>query len=131
MTVAEPPQAAQRPDLISSNIYGDQCRTDLRTSNPTCRWFNRSAFAVPALGKLGTAGQAILLGPGAWTIDFGLSRTFNIREAQSVEFRMEASNVLNHVNFLDPNSNIESNQFGRIVAAADPRIIQFGLKYKF
>ncbi len=123
--------SAQRPDLLSSNIYGNPCKTDLREKNPTCRWFNRDAFAVPALGKLGTAGQAILLGPGAWTIDFGLSRTFKVREAQNVEFRMEASNVLNHANFTDPNSNIESNQFGRIVAAADPRIIQFGLKYKF
>jgi hypothetical protein len=122
----------QRPDLISpENMYGSQCKTDLRTSNPTCRWLNRNAFAVPALGKLGTAGQAILLGPGAWTIDFGLSRTFKTRESQNLEFRMEASNFLNHANFLDPSANIESNQFGRIVAAADPRIIQFGLKYKF
>ena len=121
----------QRPDLVSNNIYGSQCKSDLRTSNPTCRWFNRSAFATPALGKLGTAGQAILLGPGFWTIDFGLSRTFKTRESQSVEFRMEASNFLNHANFVDPNSNSESNNFGRITAANDPRIIQFGLKYKF
>ena len=122
---------AQRPDLISSNTRGNQCKTDLRSKNPTCRWYDRDAFAVPALGKLGTAGQAILLGLGAWTVDFGLSRTFTIREGQTMEIRMESSNVLNHTNLNDPDSNIESNQFGRITTAGDPRIVQFGLKYRF
>ena len=122
---------AQRPDLVSHNVYGNQCKTDLRSSNPTCRWYNRDAFAVPALGTLGTAGRAMLLGPGNWTVDFGLSRVFKVAEAQTLEFRMESSNVLNHTNFINPNGNISGAQFGRITSAEDPRIIQFGLKYNF
>ena len=121
----------QRPDVLSANIYGTQCKSDLRASNPTCRWYDRNAFAVPASGKLGSAGLATLQGPGSWTIDLGLSRRFNIREAQRIEFRMEASNVLNHTNFTNPSSSISSAQFGRITGALDPRIIQFGLKYDF
>jgi hypothetical protein len=122
---------AQRPNLVSNNLYGNQCKTDLRSSNPTCRWYNRAAFEVPALGTLGTAGRAILLGPGSWTVDFGLSRVFRVTEAHNVEFRMDASNVLNHANFLNPNTNISGATFGRITAAEDPRIIQFGMKYNF
>jgi len=124
---------AQRPDLVSNNIYGNQCKTDLRSSNPTCRWYNRDAFAVPVLGTLGTAGRASLLGPGNWTVDFGLSRVFRVVEAQTFELRMEASNILNHTNFLllNANSSISSAQFGRITSADDPRIIQFGMKYNF
>jgi hypothetical protein len=56
---------------------------------------------------------------------------FRIVEGQTMEFRMEASNVFNHTNFLNPNSNISGAQFGRITSAEDPRIIQFGLKYNF
>jgi hypothetical protein len=122
---------AQRADLISNQIYGNQCKTDLRSANPTCRWYNRDAFAVPTFGTLGTAGQAILLGPGSWTVDLGLSRKFNVREGQTFEFRAEASNALNHANFENPNSNINSSQFGRITTAEDGRVIQFGLKYNF
>jgi hypothetical protein len=122
---------SQRPDLVSTEIYGNKCTTDLRASNPTCRWYNRSAFGIPAPGTLGNAGQAILLGPGSWTIDLGLSRRFNVREDQTMEFRMEASNVLNHTNFSNPNSAITNASFGRLAAAGDPRIIQFGLKYNF
>jgi hypothetical protein len=121
----------QRPNLVSTEIYGNQCKTDLRSSNPTCRWYDISAFAEPAYGTLGTLGRAVLLGPGNWTLDFGLSRLFRVAEAQTVEFRMEASNVLNHTSFNNPATNISSAQFGRITSADDPRIMQFSLKYNF
>jgi hypothetical protein len=64
-------------------------------------------------------------------VDIGLAGVFNISEEQTVEFRMEASNALNHTNFNNPSSNVSSSQFGRITSAQDPRIIQFGLKYNF
>jgi hypothetical protein len=121
----------QRPNLVSNNVYGNQCTTDLRSSNPTCRWYDRSAFAVPAYGTLGTLGRAVLLGPGSWTVDVGLNRVFNVAEAQTLEFRMEASNVLNHTNLGNPSTNISNANFGRITSADDPRIIQLGLKYNF
>jgi len=121
----------QRASVVSSNVYGNQCKTDLRSSAPTCGWYNKSAFAVPTYGTLGNAGRNNLLGPGSWTIDLGLDRVFRITEGQTVELRMEASNVLNHANFNAPNSNINSTLFGRLTSAADPRIIQFGMRYTF
>src|SRR5207248_5899958 len=98
----------QRPDVISPNIYGTQCKTDLRASNPTCRWFNASAFALPAIGTHGTAGAGTLLAPGSWTIDMGVSRTFNVREGQRLELRAEATNVLNHTNLGNPVTTVGS-----------------------
>ena len=121
----------QRANLVSSNVYGNQCKTDLRSSAPTCNWYNKSAFAVPTYGTLGNSGKNMLQGPGSWAIDFGLDRVFRITEGQAVELRMEASNILNHTNFNAPNSNINSTLFGRLTSAADPRIIQFGMRYTF
>jgi hypothetical protein len=121
----------QRADVLSSDFYGNQCTTDLRSSNPSCRWLNSAAFGTPALGTIGTAGPAILLGPGSWTIDAGLTRTFNVREGQQVEFRAEATNVLNHTNFNNPNASVGNANFGRITTAGSPRIMQFALKYVF
>ena len=124
----------QRANVVSDNIYGNQCKTDLRASNPTCRWYNAAAFTYPTYGTLGTLGRATLLGPGEWNLDFGLNRTFNVVEGQALEFRMEASNVLNHTNLGSPNTSIGTGvnaQFGRITSAGGPRIIQFGMKYNF
>jgi hypothetical protein len=124
--------SSQRADVLKSDFYGDKwCTTDLRSSNPTCRWLDSSAFATPALGTVGTAGSGILLGPGSWTIDGGLTRTFRITEGQQLEVRAEANNLLNHTNFNNPNATFGGANFGRITTARDPRILQFALKYGF
>jgi len=39
--------------------------------------------------------------------------------------------VLNKANFNNPTSALNSTNFGRILSAGDPRIMQFALKYDF
>jgi hypothetical protein len=123
--------STQRANQVSQQVYGDRCTNDLRGTSPNCFWVNRSAFAVPALGTLGNMSPGTIRGPGNWTIDAGLSRIFNITEGQRLEFRAEATNVLNHTNFSNPSGNLNSSAFGRIQSARDPRIMQFALKYVF
>jgi hypothetical protein len=48
-----------------------------------------------------------------------------------LEARGEAFNVINHTNFADPTTNLSSSNFGRILNAGDPRILQFALKLRF
>lgn len=72
-----------------------------------------------------------VLGPGLIQIDLGLTRTFKVRENQSVQFRAEAFNAPNHVNPNNPTTAINSTVFGKIQTAADPRIMQLALKYVF
>ena len=70
-------------------------------------------------------------GPGLWQFDLSLSRTFQVREMQKVEFRAEAFNVLNKFTMMNPVFDLNSNLFGKVTAARDPRIMQFALKYLF
>jgi len=103
-------------------------------------WLNINAFAVPTQTTgicspitlscgYGTATE--YRGPGLINLDVGLTRRFQIVESQSLEFRAEAFNAPNHVNPMNPSSALNSQTFGKSVAAADPRIIQFALKYVF
>ena len=94
------------------------------------QWLNPAAFARPANGQYGNAANSIR-GPGLFTLDMGLTRKFQIREGQSVEFRAEAFNLPNHVNGYNPSTVLNSQTFGRITSALDPRIIQLALKYVF
>ena len=64
-------------------------------------------------------------------MDIALIRSFAVRERQSLDVRAEAFNVLNHPVFNNPVSNLSDANFGRILSAADPRILQFALKYRF
>jgi len=95
---------------------------------------NPAAFKQPDLGTYSTLGANNILGPRLVQIDMGLTRNFQVGERQTVQFRAEAFNVANHVN-LDPASSgfnaINNANFGRFLAAYDPRILQFALKYVF
>jgi hypothetical protein len=93
-------------------------------------WLNPAAFIRPPGGVYGSSATN-LQGPGIVTLDMGLTRKFQIREAQSVEFRAEAFNFPNHVNPNNPNTVLNSATFGKSTSALDPRILQLALKYVF
>jgi hypothetical protein len=95
------------------------------------QYLNQSAFVIPDLGTYGTMGYNSLRGPHRTTIDMGIVRTFNIREGQTIQFRMEAFNVPNITNLNNPVSGRNSVNFGRIQGSGDPRIMQAALKYVF
>jgi Carboxypeptidase regulatory-like domain len=105
-------------------------------------YLNPAAFRQPALGTYSPLGANTVLGPGLVQIDMGLTRSFQIRERQSLQFRAEAFNLPNHVNLSPvdltnpaaPSTGfnlLNSPSFGRFLAAYDPRILQFALKYVF
>ena len=104
-----------------------------RPSDPTLQqWFNTSAYVKQATGTFGNAGTYSILGPGGFTLDAMLTRRFSVREHQNLEVRFEAFNVLNHPVFANPGANLSaSSSFGKILAANDPRILQFAMKYVF
>ena len=94
-------------------------------------YLNPNAFALPAMGTLGNMGVASVPGPGYWQFDAALSRTFQVREAQKIEFRAEAFNLTNSFQMMDPDTTLNSNTFGQVLSSRDPRIMQFALKYFF
>jgi hypothetical protein len=57
-----------------------------------------------------------------------------LREATSLQFRLEAFNAFNHAQFFGPQSvdgNIGSSTFGQVVGADSPRLVQLGAKFSF
>ncbi|HUQ94366.1 MAG TPA: carboxypeptidase regulatory-like domain-containing protein [Bryobacteraceae bacterium] len=95
------------------------------------RWFNTSGFAQPGAFLFGTAGRNIIEGPGLKSTDFGIHKNFAITERHRLQFRVEAFNGLNNVNFALPQNNLAAADFGTIVAAGPSREMQLGLKYIF
>ena len=127
-------QANQRAVQVLPNPYLPNKGID--------HYLNPAAFVQPALGTYSPLGTNTALAPGFVQIDIGLTRTFQVRERQNVQFRAEAFNLPNHVNLspTDPTNPaapstgfnlLNSPSFGRFLAAYDPRILQFALKYVF
>jgi len=115
-------QSNQRPNLIGNAIPANQ---------NVGQWLVGSAFQSPSAGTYGNLGINAFPGPGILQFDMGISRLFPIRERRKLELRGEAFNVLNRLNANNPTATLNSSTFGRILTAADPRILQVALKLVF
>ena len=95
------------------------------------RWFNTSAYQRNAIGSYGNAGRNTMEGPGQYSLTLALVRKLKLRERYKADVRAEAFNILNHANATVLSTNLNSPTYGQVTAAADPRILQFGLKLAF
>jgi hypothetical protein len=90
------------------------------------------AFSNPFGGQNGNRND--LRGPHFWTIDLTLLKNFTMpwRE-QKLQFRVDAFNVFNHENFIEPGVNINAPGFGALTTTRGEgaRQMQFGLIYRF
>jgi hypothetical protein len=99
-----------------------------RDQRSVLRWYDRSAFTVPATGTYGNAGVGFLHAPGINNWDLTLMKNTKIAEKKNLQFRAEFFNAWNHPQFLLPSTEITSASFGTITQARDGRQIQLGLK---
>ena len=98
------------------------------------RYFDTSVFSQPAAFTLGNtaAYYGDLRSHYQNNTDLSLFKQFTPREGLRIQFRAEAFNVFNRVQFGSPNTSVTSTSFGVITSQANtPRDIQFGLKVLF
>jgi hypothetical protein len=67
-------------------------------------------------------------GPNFTQFDLAASKNVAIGGRTKLQFRVEAFNLFNRVNFLAPASNRSQATFGTITNAYDPRQVQLGVK---
>jgi len=115
---------AQRPDeLRDANLPG--------ADRTPARWFDTSAFALPAAFTFGSARRNSVVGPGFANLDFAVAKSWAFAASGTVEFRWEIFNLLNRANFDLPNRVFGNASFGRIFSAKSPREMQLGLRLAF
>jgi hypothetical protein len=80
---------------------------------PGGRRINPSAFRSTPSGRQGNLGRNSLMGLGMSQVDLAVRREFRVGERRTLQFRLEAFNALNQVNFADPVRFMSSPMFGR------------------
>jgi hypothetical protein len=111
----------QRAVQILDDVFGD---------GTPGNYLNRNAFDSPAPGTYSALKPNAFVGPSSLQNDLSISRTLHLA-AHPLQFRWEIFNVINKANFNNPTSGLNSSNFGRILTAGAPRIMQFALKYDF
>ena len=133
---------------IRANLVAGQ---PIGLSDPTTReWFNTAAFCSPELTpnstsnpnstptcanpngtSFGDAGRNIIEGPGQITVDSSLNKTFTIKESRALEFRIQASNIFNTVQYTGINTVVNSLTFGEVTSAGNMRRLTFLVRFRF
>jgi hypothetical protein len=122
-----------------SNTGGGQDRPNVTGQNPDLgdqasinRWFNTDAYSLQPLGSFGDAGRNTFVGPGITNVDASIIRNFRMGSSKTIQFRLEAFNVLNNPIWNDPNTTLTSPLYGTINSTRRPmREMQIGLKFVF
>ena len=116
-----------RPNVVADPVLS----SDRPRGEVVQKYFNTAAFVANAAGTFGSNGRNSLTGPGYSATDIGFFRNITFKERHQIQLRGEVFNVFNQVNFGNPDANLVSASFGRILTASDPRIIQLAIKYSF
>lgn len=88
---------------------------------------DRAAYSTPAIGTFGSAARNTQPGFGVNQWDVSLAKNFALTpfgENGKLQLRFEWFNFFNHTQFFNPIATQNAATFGRVTAAADPRILQ-------
>jgi hypothetical protein len=124
--------SSTQPGWFSSRANAIRDPKLARSERSKDRWFDASAFAVPAPFTYGNSARNLLFGPGARDVDLSLLKDTKITERFTAQLRGEFFNVANHANLGGPSTNISvPATVGKIFGVSGSRQVQFGLKVLF
>lgn len=91
-----------------------------------------NAFSRAPVGTFGNSGRGMFYGPGQWNLDFSAFKEIPFTDRWRLQFRTEFFNLMNHANFGNPTTNMDSPDYGTIrTTTVNARLIQFALKLMF
>lgn len=118
-----------------------------KLSNPTLgpngAWFDKSVFSALPAGTAADPASVVrtnpftydgVVGPGTGQVDMTLSKAFRFRERYKFEFRVEAYNTLNQINWDNPIVDFNNANFGKVISKRPGYIgreVQYGFKLSF
>lgn len=122
-----------RPKITGESVY----------AAPSGFHLNAAAYTAPQAGEWGDAGRNSITGPGQFTFNASLARTFRLKDRYNLDVRVDSTNLLNHVVFtgwnttLNPASNpalnptLNSPLFGLPTTANAMRSLQTTMRLRF
>jgi hypothetical protein len=104
----------------------------VRVTDPTIDiFFNTGAFSVPATGTFGNASRNMIVGPGSRQLDAQFSRDLRLGRTRVFSFQLNASNLLNMVNYSALDTVVNSPTFGQVLSVRPMRSMQANIRFRF
>jgi hypothetical protein len=94
-------------------------------------FFNLLAFTAPPSVRFGNAGRNTINGPAQFSLNAGLGRSFSLTERRRLEFRLDTTNLLNHVNITSIGTVVNALTYGLPLNAGGMRTVQGTVRFRF
>ena len=113
------------------NNNGQDPRLEGPVSERLNKYFDTSVYSQPVNFTFGNEPifSPVLRAHGVRNFDLSMFKNFAIKQGIAAQFRVEALNAFNRVQFSAPNTSVTSSSFGVITGQANaPRQLQLGVK---
>ena len=121
-----------RPNLTNNGAIKGPKSGRVKTATALNNYFVNTSLAPPSTYPWGTVSRNSQRSDSYYQTDLGLHKAFPLwNDTSNFDFRAEAFNVLNKVNYSAPNSTFGGSSFGQITTAFPARQLQLAAKIIF
>lgn len=127
-----------RPQHITGAPLKANASARVKTRTSLTGYLPRTSYDFPSYSLYGNTSpygnvrRNMLRSYAYFNTDLGLHKAFDLwKESTKLDFRAEAFNALNHVNYTAPDGNISNGTFGAISGAFPARTLQLAAKFIF
>lgn len=123
-----------RPSQVAGATIKNSSSSLVKTATALNGYFNVNAVAAPTANGWGNITRNAQRSSAFYQADLGLHKAFPLwSDSSNIDFRAEAFNVLNKVNYQQPNGTwaTGSTSFGQITGAYPARQLQLAAKFIF
>ena len=121
-----------RPNRVNNGAIKGPSSGRVKTATALNNYFVGTNLALPTTYPWGNVSRNSERSDAFYQADLGLHKAFPLwNESSKFDFRAEAFNVLNKVNYAAPNSTFGSSSFGQITTAFPARQLQLAAKIIF
>jgi hypothetical protein len=104
----------------------------VQASDPTVDlFFNTAAFSQPAAGAFGNASRNMIIGPGSRLLNAQVSRDIRFARSRALTIQLNATNLLNMVNYATIDAVVNSPTFGQVLSVRPMRSIQLTFRFRY
>jgi hypothetical protein len=116
----------------TGTLRADYDGAPIRIAGPSIdRFFNTDAFSLPAPGTFGNSARNLVIGPDSRQLNAQLARDVRLGGNRAVTLQLNATNLLNTVNYASIDTVVNSPTFGQVLSVRPMRSATFSLRFRF
>jgi hypothetical protein len=116
----------------NGSLRADYTGAPIQLSNPTVdEFFNAAAFVAPPAGLFGDSARNTIVGPGARQLNGLLTRDVRLGSTKSLTLQVNATNLLNTVQWASIDTSVNSPTFGQVLSVRPMRTVTVNVRFRF